>query len=67
MAKQKIIKTGNSLAVTISSRFAQSLGLNPGGEVEIKTVPENGQMICSFSGTKQLSLSGGLKKIKKSR
>ena len=62
MARQKIIKTGNSLAVTIPSRFVQSLGLKSGGEVEVETHPENGKIVCSFSGTKQLSLPQDLAK-----
>ena len=68
MGKQKIIKTGNSLAVTIPSRFAQSLGLKSSGEVEVEVKPETGQVIYSFSGTKQLPLSQTLirkKRIKK--
>ncbi len=68
MGKQKIIKTGNSLAVTVPSRFAQSLGIKSGGEVEVEVKPETGQVIYSFSGTKQLPLSQSLvrkKRIKK--
>ena len=64
MAKQKIIKTGHSLAVTIPYHFTQSLGIKSGQEVEVKTEPENNQVICTFSGNKQLSLTQNLIKLK---
>jgi antitoxin component of MazEF toxin-antitoxin module len=48
MTKQKIIKTGHSLAVTIPFDFAQLLGIKAGQEVEVKI--------------EQLSLSGSFKK-----
>ncbi len=60
MTKQKIIKTGHSLAVTIPFEFAQSLGIKAGQEVEVKIEPESGRVIYTFSGNKQLSLSGSL-------
>jgi antitoxin component of MazEF toxin-antitoxin module len=66
MAKQKIIKTGNSLAVTVPSRFVHSVGIQAGQEVEVKTKPESGQVVYSFSGTKQLPLANNfLKKRRK--
>lgn len=67
MSKQKVIKTGNSLAVTIPSRFVQSLGLKPGGEVEVEVKPETGQIAYTFSGTKQLPLSQSLLRKKKTK
>lgn len=57
MGKQKIIKTGNSLAVTIPSSFARAVGIKAGQEVLVKTEPETGEVIFTFSGTKQLPLS----------
>ena len=57
MAKQKIIKTGNSLAVTIPSQFVQSVGIKAGQDVEVQVEPETGRVIYTFSGTKQLSLA----------
>ena len=67
MSKQKVIKTGNSLAVTIPSRFVQSLGLKSGGEVEVEVKSETGQIVYAFSGTKQLPLSQSLLRKKKIR
>lgn len=65
MAKQKVFKTGNSLAVTIQADFAQSLGVKPGDMVEATVHPDTGQVTYSFSGTKQLPLSRNF--IKKRR
>jgi len=65
MPKQKIIKTGNSLAVTIPSFFVKSVGVKIGQEVEVELSPETGKMIYSFTGTKQLLLSQNF--IKKKR
>lgn len=57
MAKQKVFKTGNSLAVTINADFAQSLGVKPGDTVDAQHQPDTGRVVYSFSGTKQLPLS----------
>lgn len=65
MPKQKIIRTGNSLAVTIPSFFVKSVGVKIGQEVEVELSPETGKMIYSFTGIKQLPLSQNF--IKKKR
>ncbi|MGB9706584.1 MAG: AbrB/MazE/SpoVT family DNA-binding domain-containing protein [Microgenomates group bacterium] len=57
MGRQKIIKTGNSLAVTIPSDFVHTVGIKAGGEVKVKVEPEVGRIIYTFSGAKQLPLS----------
>ena len=57
---QKIIKTGNSLAVVVPSKFVNTVGVKPGQDVEVKLVPESGQVIYTFSGAKQLSISNHL-------
>lgn len=67
MAKQKVFKTGNSLAVTIQSEFAQSLGIKPGDAVVVKHQPDTGQVIFSFSGAKQLPLSRNFLKKRRRR
>jgi len=67
MAKQKIIKTGHSLAVTIPFHFVQSLGIKPGQEVKVETQIEGGQIIYTFTGAKQFSLSQNFIKKGKAR
>lgn len=57
MGRQKIIKTGNSLAVTIPSRFVDMVGIKAGEEVLVNAEPEKGRIVCLFSGSKQLPLS----------
>lgn len=54
---QKVIRTGHSLAVTIPSDFVKSVGIKAGDTVRVKTEPDKGRVICSFSGAKQLPLS----------
>ncbi len=65
---QKVIKTGNSAAVTIPSDFIKAVGIKIGDDVKVEIHPESGQVIYSFKGTKQLALSQNfLKKSRRSR
>ena len=57
MAKQKIIRTGNSLAVIVPADFVKAIGIKPGQDVVVELHPETGQVVYTFSGTKQLALS----------
>jgi len=57
MPKQKIIKSGNSLAVTIPFEFVHTIGIKAGQQVEVIVKPETGEVIYRFSGTKQLPLA----------
>ena len=65
MGKQKIIKTGNSLALTIPAEFVKSIGIKAGDDVKVTLEPEKGRIICSFSGAKQLPLSQNFVKKRK--
>ena len=56
--RQKIFKTGNSLAVTLPFRLVNQLGLKPGQEVEMKVNLERLRVSYKFRGVKQLSLLG---------
>lgn len=56
MPKQKIIRNGNSLVVTIPSFFVKSVGIKAGQQVSVEISPETGKVVYTFSGTKQLSL-----------
>jgi antitoxin component of MazEF toxin-antitoxin module len=67
MPKQKIIKTGNSLAVTIPAHFVHSVGIKAGQEVQIEIELGRGQITYTFSGTKQLPLSKNLIRKRRSR
>jgi len=67
MAKQKIIRTGNSLAVTIPADFVRSLGVKAGREVKVQTDPGTGRVVFTFSGAKQLPLSQNFIKSQRKR
>jgi len=62
---QKVIRTGNSLAVTIPSEFAKSVGIRPADVVKVQTEPDKGRITYHFSGAKQLPLSENFLKLKK--
>lgn len=54
--RQKILKTGHSLAVTIPSKFAKSLGVKQGDDVQLKVDLTSGKIQIFFGGVRQLSL-----------
>ena len=60
--RQKILKTGNSLGVTIPSKFVRILGLKPGDEVEVRSDLAKGIIHCTFTGTGQMNLLSSVKK-----
>lgn len=60
--KQKVMKVGNSLGVTVPANFVRSIGIVPGSKVRVKTMPEKGKVIYSFDGICQLPLSEILRK-----
>lgn len=65
---QKVIKTGNSLAVTIPADFVKMVGIKAQDEVRVSPKPDKGTITYIFSGVKQLPLSEiFLKKEKKKR
>ncbi len=62
---QIVFKTGNSLAVTVPSDFAKSLGIRPGDLVRVNCEDDKGKLTFVFSGAKQLPLSETFLKRKK--
>lgn len=57
MIMAKIFKTGNSLAVTVPSRFVRAVGLRSGDTVHVVSQIDRGRLTFQFSGARQLSLS----------
>lgn len=53
---EKIIKTGNSAAVTIPARFMKDLNLKIGDSVEVTFDYEKGEITFRFPGARQLHL-----------
>lgn len=62
---QKVLQTGNSLAVVIPSRFVELVGIKKGDSVRVIKKPELGRLIYIFSGSKQLPLELSAKRVKK--
>ncbi|OGV90798.1 hypothetical protein A3A66_04170 [Microgenomates group bacterium RIFCSPLOWO2_01_FULL_46_13] len=60
--EQKVIKTGNSLAVTIPAKFVREVGLRVGDRVKAMIKPGKGVMEYTFLEMRQLPLSGKLLK-----
>jgi len=54
---QKVIKTGNSAAVTIPASFVKDLGIRIGDTVKVRLEKEKGSVTYIFSGAKQLLLA----------
>lgn len=53
---QKVLRTGNSLAVVIPAGFIKILGIRAHDQVRIITKPEKGKLVVEFKGSKQLPL-----------
>lgn len=66
MQQQKVIKTGNSTAVTVPADFVKKVGIKIGDTVEVETRLETGQAVYTFSGVRQLALKGPIFKRSKS-
>jgi antitoxin component of MazEF toxin-antitoxin module len=62
---QKVIRTGNSLAVTIPANFVKDMGIIPGNPVKVLTEVEKGRIIYNFQGVKQLPLLENMPRRKK--
>lgn len=54
---QKILRTGNSLAVVIPANFVKNVGAKAGDEVKVFSKPERAEILYKFSGAYQLPLS----------
>jgi len=62
MSNQKIIKAGNSLAVTIASDLVKTYGLKAGDTVKVIRNFHSPQIKIKFTGSHQLSLTSEIKK-----
>ena len=58
--KQKIMRVGNSLGVTVPAKFVKAVGIKVGDRVRVKSKLDTGQIIYTFKGAKQLSLTNSL-------
>lgn len=60
MKDQKIIKAGNSLAITLPSRLVKTLGLRAGDLVKVETSLDQTEISYRFDSPRQLSLTSRL-------
>jgi len=65
--KQKIMRSGGSLVVTVPADFVKAVGVKTGDKVEVTAIPQKGQVIYKFSGVAQLPLSKNFLKKKRRR
>lgn len=61
MKDQKIIKAGNSLAITLPSRLVKSLGLRSGDIVKVEFSLDQTSITYRFDYPRQLTLTPRLK------
>lgn len=57
---KKLIRAGNSAAVTVPADFIKTVGAKIGDTVEVETSPEKGQVTYTFSGVRQLAIQNAL-------
>lgn len=61
MKEQKIIKAGNSLAITLPSRLVKTLGLCSGDPVKVEISLDQTSISYRFDSARQLTLAPRLK------
>jgi antitoxin component of MazEF toxin-antitoxin module len=57
MSTQKIIKAGNSLAITLPSHLVKTLGLRPSDPVTVTISLDQTKISYSFDSARQLTLT----------
>lgn len=55
--KQKVLRTGNSFAVVVPSRFVRDLAIKPGDPVRVSPDRRRGKITYTFQNVTQLSLA----------
>jgi antitoxin component of MazEF toxin-antitoxin module len=58
--KQKVIKAGNSTAVTVPAEFVNKVGVKIGDIVDVRAKIETGKVVYTFSGIRQLAIKSSL-------
>lgn len=55
--KQKVMKVGNSVVVTVPADFVRKSGIRVGDKVTVNPDIKKGKVVYKFSGIQQLSLT----------
>ena len=63
--KQRVMKIGNSLGVTVPAGFVKGVGVRAGDRVEVKTRVSKNEVVYKFSGIQQLLIASDILKKKK--
>jgi antitoxin component of MazEF toxin-antitoxin module len=61
----QVIKSGNSLAITIPKKFVNAVGIKKGDTVKVEKHTDKSILIVHFSGVQQLVLSKTIHKERK--
>ncbi|MBI4136931.1 AbrB/MazE/SpoVT family DNA-binding domain-containing protein [Candidatus Roizmanbacteria bacterium] len=56
--QQTVYKSGSSLVVVVPSEFVEVIGVRTGDVVDVSVNYERGTIRYTFSGAKQLTISG---------
>lgn len=64
---QKVFRTGNSLAVTLPSRFVADIGIKSGDTVRVKILVPQGRIVYQFTQSRQLALDEQIFSIKRKK
>lgn len=62
MPVQKVVRTGNSLAITLPAKFIRTLGVKAGDKVEVSYSFDQTSVTYVFREARQLTLSSRLVK-----
>jgi antitoxin component of MazEF toxin-antitoxin module len=60
--KQKVMRIGNSLGVTVPADFAKAVGIKAGDLVEVKKSADKNEVVYRFSGIQQLLIASDILK-----
>jgi len=63
--KQKIMKVGSSLGVTVPADFIKTIGIKAGDFVDVEKRTTKGEILYKFSGVQQLTINSRILKIKR--
>lgn len=64
--KQKVMKIGNSVGVTVPVDFVKAIGIKPGDTVEVRKRIESNEVVYRFSGIQQLPITANFLKKRRS-
>jgi antitoxin component of MazEF toxin-antitoxin module len=55
--KQRVMRVGSSIGVTVPADFVKAVGIKVGDMVEVQKFVEKGEVVYKFSGVQQLPIT----------